>query len=250
MSVAIIIPTTNNLNYLQRTIETVLDYTQGVEYRVIVIDNGSSDGTIDYIFQRGFAFERNSSNLGFIKATNQGLERLKPGEHALLLNDDVQITDPQWLARLVADLDDPTVGAVGPVSNYAAGLQDVRHSPSLPLTHETKTLIGAFMLIRADAVKKVGLLDERYGHNMFEDFDYCFRLANAGYRLLVDRRVFILHRGSVTLKREPHLFNARLAEGERLLVEKWGKERWADAQRITDDVAAFGARLEKSLQAA
>ena len=97
-----------------------------MDYRAIVIDNGSTDDTVQYLADvrkrhPNLTVIRNETNLGFVKATNQGLNQVQPGENVLLLNDDVQVTDPLWLRRMEDDLGDD-IGAVGPVSNFVMGV--------------------------------------------------------------------------------------------------------------------------------
>ncbi|NWF84083.1 MAG: glycosyltransferase family 2 protein [Bryobacteraceae bacterium] len=85
---------------------------QGVLFEVIVVDNGSTDGSPEWIASTSFPFPlrliRNASNLGFCAANNQGIDAAR-GEFVALLNNDAE-ADPFWLAHLVSAFDDPRVG--------------------------------------------------------------------------------------------------------------------------------------------
>ncbi len=235
--VVICIPTWNNEAMLRQCLESIRRYTRACPYRIVVVNNGSTDGTTEWLDGQG-VFSSNErpmtsirlpENLGFIKASNLALKQVKPNEHALLLNDDTQITDPFWLERMVQTLEsDDAIGAVGPTSNYVLGWQSVEYSAHLPMQHDTKFLIGFCMLISNRALAKVGLLDERFGMGMNEDLDYSIRLAEAGYRLLVDRSVFVLHYGSGSIKRLDESFADQEMRTRQMLLNKWGEDTVQD----------------------
>lgn len=240
MSVAVVIPTWNNEKYLVRCLETLFDLTKHVEYRAIVVDNGSTDGTWAYLQNikgrvKNLTAIHSDTNLGFIGGNNLAFKELKPQEHVLLLNDDTQIVSNSWLAQLEATFDEgKDIGAVGPTSNFTAGLQNAVLSSQLPDLHEVKFLTGFCLLVRDEAFAKAGLfLDSRFGVNQFEDYDLCLRIAKAGYKLMVNRNVFVLHYGSRTTSQVgEEKFKAQLAEGQRTLVDKWGVEEWQDIQMM------------------
>ena len=243
MTISIVTPTWNNVETLIRCVESVRDLTRDIEWRMIVVNNGSTDGTHEYLTD---VCDRDSritvldlpENLGFIGGTNAGLATVVPGEHVLLLNDDTQVTDPDWLVRMRATFDDPQVGAVGPVSNYASAWQAASFSYQVPvLVHSTQVLIGFCMLIRSAAFQKVGLLDDRFGDNQFDDYDISWRLIDAGYKLMVRRDVFLLHYGNAsTGKVGRNGFQERLKRGKAILVNKWGDERLKDALSLPEDL--------------
>ncbi len=247
MKIAIIIPTWNNVPYLYRCIESLYHFTEGPAWRLLVIDNGSTDDTPEYLQEKlewvttsgspnSLHILRNEENLGFIRATNQGLYELRADEHALLLNDDTQLVDPFWLARLAENLRDD-VGAVGPVSNFVMGLQSMSYSDRLPRAHFTNLLIGFCMLLRADAVARVGFLDERFGLGGNDDLDYCIRLNQAGFALRVERSAFVFHYGAKSISRIGGYAQIEPATRQ-TLVEKWGQARVDQLFQLTPDIAA------------
>jgi len=203
------------------------------------VNNGSEPQTLAYLEQiqkrptnseyRGVSVIQNSENRGFIKATNQALAQVERKEHALLLNDDTQITDPFWLQRMVhiletERLDDKSIGAVGPTTNYVLGEQMVTFNHERPLLQSAKFLIGFCMLVRNDVLKRTGLLDERFGVGMNEDLDYSMRIRNNGYALAIARDVFVLHYGSQSMNRLEIDAATQEAVTRQMLVNKWGYE--------------------------
>jgi GT2 family glycosyltransferase len=229
MTTLIVIPTWSNVAYLINCIESLFDLTEQVDFRVVVVDNGSTDETPKYLAdaqnRHPLIVHRNTSNLGFVKATNQGLAYATPGEHVLFLNDDVQIVDPLWLYRLHEHFKDLNIGAVGPVSNFVMGLQQVQASPSIKYKqHEVNFLIGFCLLVRTEAFAKVGKLDERFLMGGNDDMDYSLRLKDAGYKMVVDRRSFLLHYGAQSISR---IGGYEVVEKQTrpILVEKWGQPK-------------------------
>jgi GT2 family glycosyltransferase len=228
MSTLIVIPTWSNAKCLINCLESLFDLTEDAEYRVVVVDNGSADDTQQYLAdvqkRHPLIVHRNEENLGFVKATNQGLAYAAPGENVLWLNDDTQIVDGLWLKKLESSLTGDA-GAVGPVSNFVMGLQQVMLSSQIPhKSHLANFLIGFCLLIRADAFHRVGYLDGRFLMGGNDDLDYSLRLREAGYKLLVDRTTFVLHYGARSIERIGG-YDVVEKNTRPLLVEKWGKAK-------------------------
>ncbi len=205
MDVSILVVTFNGRAFTAPCLESV---PAGVE--IIVIDNGSTDGTPEAI-AAGFpsaVVVRNPKNRGFAAAVNQGIERAK-GKHVCLLNNDARLT-PGALEKLVAHLEDhPDVAACAPQLLHENGR--LQHSfdviPSMATVFLNKSLlraifpksypsknqayeapievpsvIGACMLLRREAIERVGGFDERF-FVFLEETDWCLRAKRAGYRI-------------------------------------------------------------------
>jgi len=234
--VPIVIVSYNTLPYTRRCIESIIAYSHypfSTPYRLIVVDNGSTDATQEYLRRtEGVEEALVQSNLGWVQGVNLGLNIALDydPDYIVFANSDVVIPgDPWWLQKFVQALQDKDVGAVGPISNFVMGLQKHEFNSQLPPVHEAKFLIGFFMAIKADVLRQIGLLDERFGLGGNDDLDLSIRIRQAGYKLLINRRAFIFHYGSKTLLQKDVFdgWEGIKREDERtraLLVEKWGQE--------------------------
>ncbi len=167
---------------------------------VVVIDNGSTDDSADTIRASlpGVTLVRNPRNLGFAAGNNVGVRRAlaRGSDYVWLLNSDT-VVEPASLDALVALAEsDPRVGIVGSVLRSADGSETVEAwgggvlHPRLahavrrtrPFTASWPWVSGASMLIRAELLASVGLLDERYFF-FIEDVDLCYRAVRAGWRV-------------------------------------------------------------------
>lgn len=178
----------------------------------------------------------NADNRGFPAAVNQGLQLAK-GKQILLLNNDTLVTTGWLRALLEALYSEPSVGLVGPCSNFVSGEQQVPVSYddltgldgfawewSKAHNHErvaTDRLVGFCLLIRREVVEAVGCLDERFGIGCFEDDDYCLRAKQAGFRAVIARDAFVHHFGGRTFVATGVDFGALMARNEALFREKW-----------------------------
>ncbi len=233
---SIILVTYNQLNYTRQCIES-LRFRTDEPYELIVIDNASTDGTVDYFrAQADVVLISNSENRGFPAAVNQGLQ-VATGSQILLLNNDTILTTG-WLRRLLdALLSDSRIGLVGPVSNSVSGPQqvpvDYRDLSSLDgfawewgrqhagQQSDLDRLVGFCLLIRRKVIDKIGLLDEQFGIGNFEDDDYCRRAREAGYRTVVAMDSFVHHFGSRTFAASGIDVATLLKSNERKYREKW-----------------------------
>jgi GT2 family glycosyltransferase len=226
LSLSIVIVSYDCLSHLRRCLESIEGARGDLEVEVLVVDNASTDGTPEMV--RGefpwVDFTPAGGNLGFARANNLVLPRAR-GERILLLNPDT-ILPAGSLPRLVAALDaHPEAGMLGCKLVRPDGVLDhacKRGFPS-PLaavgyftrldrlgigrfglghyagagldeddTGPVDAVNGAFMLVRPEAVREVGLLDERfwmYG----EDLDWCYRFWQAGWQVLYWPEVTVVH---------------------------------------------------------
>jgi len=238
MLTSIIIPSYNGAELLRMCLDSIRQHTPE-PYEVIVVDNGSRDHTISLCVERRVRFIRFPDNRGFPVACNAGL-RLANGELILLLNNDV-IVSGRWLSNMQACLlNDPSVGIVGPYTNYASGEQRLKELPYETLDQymqmsahinqpdasrwrEVSRLVGFCMLMRREVVDQVGLLDERYTPGHYEDDDYCHRVRMAGYKLMLAGDTFVHHLGSASFRKQPSRQLRRVLHRNRqLFIRKWG----------------------------
>ena len=183
---------------------------------IIIVDNASSDGSIESIERSGFNVKviRSSRNLGFTGGNNLGLiEAQKYGvRYCFLLNNDTTV-EPRALSALVEVAEErPADAVLSPVIHYSdvpaeiwfAGatlcinhgeaLHDLSLVPGrLSETYRSPWVSGCAMLVRMVAVDQVGGFDERFFLN-WEDVDLCVRMRKAGWEVSVVPRSRIYHK--------------------------------------------------------
>jgi len=246
---SIVILTRNQVEYTRMCLDSIRARTDE-PYELIVVDNGSTDATVDYLrSQSDVKLIENPDNRGFPAGCNQGI-RAAGGDQILLLNNDVIVTTG-WLDRqLRAMHGQHRIGLVGPCSNRVSGLQAVpadyadlasldgfawqwgkRHDR---VVEDTDRLVGFCLLFRRGLIAEIGLLDEQFGLGNFEDDDFCRRARQAGFRAVIARDAFIHHFGSVTHRAENVDLAALLERNSQLFREKWeASETWQEKAATT-----------------
>ncbi|MCO4850558.1 glycosyltransferase [Bacillus vallismortis] len=244
---SIIVLTYNQLALTKQCLESIWRNTKNDCIEVIVVDNGSHDGTRDYLKQiSSIKTIFNKTNKGFAKACNQGFEAAS-GDHILFLNNDTVVTS-QWLEPLIKLLyEDDKIGMVGPVSNYVSGAQQVPvdytnvaeiedFSWHYCLQQRGKSkavlrLVGFCLLVKKMVLDEVGGFDERFKGGSFEDDDLSLRVLQAGYQLKIALDSFVHHHGHATFTGNPDLNISQLYEDNRQRFnDKWK----ADVTRFFD----------------
>jgi GT2 family glycosyltransferase len=195
---------------------------QALDYdnrRVLVLDNGSTDGSVERIRKRFPEAEivTLGDNLGFAKANNLGIQIAlgRGADYVWLLNNDTTV-DAKALRAMVEKAEtDPKIGAVGsaiycmsePERLQAWGggyvnfwLGRARHHCKPVADDKIQYLTGASLLLRRSVLESLGLLDERF-FLYWEDTDYCFRLRHAGWRLAVAAHSKVWHKETATIRK-------------------------------------------------
>jgi GT2 family glycosyltransferase len=205
------------LNY-QRSQDTIACLESLAELdvaaRVIVVDNGSGDGSAQRLAAvPGVELIANDSNLGFAAGNNVAIQRLLDDGHefAWVLNNDTTVEAPTLSELLAVADDDARVGAVGSVlydvedtdrvltwGGGSLGTWTGRTRDARRREDRVDYLTAASLLLRSAALREVGLFDSRYFFT-WEDVDLCTRLVDAGWRLAVAERSRVWHRWGGTL---------------------------------------------------
>ena len=237
--VSIVIPAFNQLDYCRQCLQTLLMHTPQ-PYKLILVDNGSTDGVGEFFDAiPGATVLHAGKNLGFAGGVNLGMRHAEG--HVLLLNSDT-LLPRGWLERLLEALHaEPGIGMTGPMSNCVSGSQLIEglefasienitaYADQLAQTkgnavRDVARLVGFCLLIHEDAFRTVGFFDESYGVGNFEDDDYCLRTLRAGYRLCVAEGAFVFHYGSRTFMGMGLVddeWKRLIARNATLFEEKW-----------------------------
>ncbi len=245
VDVTVVIVSWNTRDILRDCLASVYAQTRNVSIEVVVIDNASADGSAQMVrgeFPR-VRLIQNTDNRGFADANNQGM-RVAMGRYVLLLNSDTIVLDGA-IDRTIAFADQrPQAGVVGcRVLNRDRTLQPTCFMyPSVlnmllfatclnklfsrsrffgreQMTwwkrddeREVQVVTGCFMLARRAAIDQVGLMDESffmYG----EETDWCFRFAQAGWKVLFTPQAEIIHLGGASSSRAANEMTLQLKAG-------------------------------------
>ena len=225
MKVSIVIPVFNQLEYTKLCIESLEKNTADVEHEVIVVDNGSTDGTEEYFKGKSVKYIRNRENTGVAAAWNKGI-RASEGGHICLLNNDV-VVSKGWLSALLEFYEKmPDAGIVSPGTRWGDMNYDFEKYAAVYVKKMRNVSIrwysGWCMLIKRDRFDKAGFFGEEYKIGTYEDTDFYYSLNKAGFTSYVAGCSFIHHFGNRTLKvmrRETAGFEE---ENRRRMLKKWG----------------------------
>ena len=234
MDLSVIIVNWNTKKLLEDCLRSIFKFTKNVSFEVVVVDNGSSDGS-QAMVKKKFPQVKlipNKDNLGFAKASNQGI-KLATGKYILLLNSDTYLIENSF-KKLLDDARSlgEKLGAMGPLllNEDRSIQQSVGFFPNIPQIfwwmtffddlpggtflkpyhvdhdsfykseHEVDWVTGAVFLIPKKVIEKAGMLDEKifmYG----EDFEWCFRIKKAGFKVYFSPAAKIVHIGGGSLKK-------------------------------------------------
>jgi GT2 family glycosyltransferase len=250
MDLSVIIVSRNTRVLLEESLASVLADSNQLAVEVFVVDNASTDGSVERVCGQfpQVCLIANSANVGFAKANNQALARAS-GRCVLLLNSDARLT-PGSLAELVRLADDnPGAGIIGvklvnPDGSFQAAwnrfpsplsawlepwgllpwLARNPYYPSAPphLALEARPcdwVGGACLLARAEAVRQVGYLDERFFLNS-EEVDWCYRMHQAGWQVWYTPSVEVMHHGGASGNRKELSALVRLYRGKVAFIGK------------------------------
>jgi GT2 family glycosyltransferase len=209
MDISIIIVNYNTKDLTLDCIDSILSEGSLLKKEIIVVDNNSTDGSIDSLskLQNNSVIHliRNSQNLGFAKANNQGIKIAK-SPYIFLLNSDTKVKK-YAIEKLVSYAKKhEDVGAIGSkllnpdgsaqasafpfptisraIKQYWFGVNGLldKYIPKGTKPVEVEVLVMAAFLITPQAIKKVGMLNEKY-FMYFEDFDYCRKIIQSGLKI-------------------------------------------------------------------
>ena len=247
--VAVVILTWNALAVTKECLRALREVTVHPAWRLIVVDNGSTDGTVEWLQGlEGVQLLANGRNLGFSAGCNVGLGACRPDEDVVLMNNDTVVVDPRWLVGLQdAAYDDVRTGVVGARLIGSDGRIGHLGSYMPPTTlrgqqmggleidinqcrrrREVEGVVFALAYLRRDCIDRVGLLDEDF-FAYFEDSDYCLRAQRAGFQVVYEGAVDAVHHNNVSTRENGVDFWSMFDRSGRVFRRKWA--RWLEEER-------------------
>lgn len=226
LPVSIIILTLNNLRYTRICLESIRTLTRN-NYQLVMVDNGSSDGTLQYLslmLRNDDILIKNARNRGFSAGNNQGL-MMADGDYILYLNNDIKVTGENWLTislkGLISggyDLAGPTLRKVIPDDNIKQFIFGGDGTTKDPYHY----LEGWNLLGKREVLEHLGGFDERYTPAYSEDSDLSIAARRYGYKLGHIPNNQIVHYGNKTssLMGTGHVQTIS-AENRKKLYSKW-----------------------------
>lgn len=234
--VSIIILTRDGIDYLKTLFENFAETVCYPNYEIIVVDNDSSDDTVEYLKELSKTLPikiiENKTNETFSDANNKGVSE-SSGEYVLLLNNDMEPIYG-WLNHMMSTyLESPEIGVVGaklifpyreddPTSlttqnegiRYTElnGFLNPNDGYIVPYNikegdvfenddekQQLASILGASLLIKKDLYEEVGGLDDGYFYN-YEDIDLCFKIIEKGYKVIYNPKAKLYHYYQATRK--------------------------------------------------
>lgn len=203
--VSIIILNWNGKQWMEKCLKSIKENTDYPNYEVIVVDNGSKDGSVELLERmkkEGYlnVLIKNPENKGFAYANNQGFGASK-GDYYFMLNNDTLVTKG-WLENAVNVLEsNEKIAAVGSkliqLEDYEAKKYEIKPN------RDRQTTCGAAMLMQKSIADKIGNLDaENFSPIYGEETDWCYRARNSGFKIMETDSSRIVHLGSVDTKRQ------------------------------------------------
>jgi len=217
VDVSIIVPVFNHWSETLACLESILQFTDGPAYEVIVVDDCSTDEIPEMLKRiEGVAYSRNDQNLGFIGSCNRATTRAR-GDFLVFLNNDTAVT-AGWLDALLQTFRDiPGTGLAGAkliypdgrlqeaggviwhdASGWNYGKFDDPDHPRYNFAREVDYCTGACVMVPRVLFERFGGFDSRYKPAYYEDTDLAFKIREAGYKVIYQPLAKIVHYEGLT----------------------------------------------------
>jgi cysteinyl-tRNA synthetase len=208
---SIVITCRDDLESLRRATDAALRHAPDAKTEVIVVDNGSTDGTEGWLSEltrrdkRVHAI-RSDHNIGVGAARNCGLLAAR-GTYVVLVDTSIEFTG-DVLSSLSDVLDDPSTGVAGAFGVSSENIRDFEDAPG----PDVDAVEGYLMAFRRDRIRDVGLMDEKFRFYRHLDLDYSFAFRGKGYRNRIVRDVPVRRHAHTDWERTPPEERDRLSK--------------------------------------
>ncbi len=253
--VSLIIPTRDKVELLRVCVQSILDKTDYPDYEIIVVDNQSVEpATLEYFnvlqSESKVRVLKYNEPFNYSKINNYAATRAT-GSIIGLVNNDIEVITPEWMAIMVSQALRPEIGAVGALLYYPndtiqhagvvlgmgqvaghayAGLPAGSHGQCgrALLAQEMSAVTAACLLVRKEIFDEVGGLDASLSV-AFNDVDFCLRILAAGYRNLWTPYAKLYHHESASRGYEDTPEKIARFDGEiKIMLSRWGSALLAD----------------------
>jgi len=255
-SVDIIIPSKDKVEMLRTCVESVFEKTRYKNFTITVVDNASVEAATYEYYQSMRANPRFNlltydGDFNYSGMNNYAVEQTHH-DILVLLNNDTEVIDNDWLANMVAQAIRPQVGCVGAKLVYANGL--IQHAGvivglfgmaghahrlidqhgdgycgRLKVAHNVSAVTAACLAVRRDVYQQVGQLDEVNLKVAYNDVDFCLRVLEAGYQNIWTPHAQLFHYESVSRGSEDTLRKRRRFQAEFAYMQsRWFAEGFSD----------------------
>lgn len=255
-SVSVVIPTRNGYGVLRPCLDSLLERTTYPAFEVVVVDNGSDDPrTLGYLqrlkAEGKIRVLQDERTFNFAALNNLAADQTS-SDFLCLLNNDIEVIQPDWLDELVSQLQRPDVGAVGAKLLFpnrtvqhagvvlgmggvgAHGHRDLAERERgyfgrASLAQELSAVTAACLLVRREAWRAVGGMDAEKLAVAYNDVDFCLRLSDAGYRIMFTPFALLVHHESVSRGDDRTPEQRRRFEQEvATMHQRWGERLQQD----------------------
>lgn len=222
MKLSIIIVTWNTADTTIKCIQSIKKNLSGFNYEIIVVDNASTDNTLNLIkTEKHLKIVKNRTNLGYGKGNNSGA-KIASGEYLFFLNSDMELVDNKLvdmynylnknpdigiIAPKFLNIDLSPQGSVWPPQTLLNAFKEFwlgqntysKYVPSSNKAIEVFSLSGGAIMMKLSLFKQIGGWDKRY-FMYFEDLELCRQTRKLGFKIFYYPECRVLHRHGVSGK--------------------------------------------------
>lgn len=234
--VSIVLVAHNQSEQLKKCLNSIVSTVMPGLYEIVIVDNGSSDDTDEWAPEiEGLSYWREEETLEYAQAANQGIRISGTFNDVFLLDADCVLTDNSLFYLMLGLYSDSKVGAIGGITNEYVidqkmfidtnnmeDAQTIAASVNSPMraAYERIIYVSDFaMLIRREAIEKVGIFDEEFMGDSYADKDFCVRINYAGLMVLLCYNSYIFKFADRNI-----IYGNKEIENEnrKIFLNKWG----------------------------